>query len=71
MSLPVEIRRYTSVDAYKVDATAMAAAGWIVVAQSEATGGMSGAWVGVVLAATNRRKELVVTYRPTVAAAQA
>ena len=88
---PVEIRRYATVDQFQVDAATMATAGWIVVAQSEASAGLNGAWVGValivaliglllfwpllilallvlILAAVNGRKQLVVTYRPTIPA---
>ena len=88
---PVEIRRYATVDQFQVDAATMAEAGWIVVAQSESSVGMNGAWIGValiialiglllfwpalivailvlILAAVNGRKQLIVTYRPTIPA---
>lgn len=41
---PVEIRRYVTVDQFRIDAANMAAAGWIVVAQSETTGAIGGGW---------------------------
>ena len=47
----IEIRRYNSVEAFQVDAAQMAAAGWHVVTQSEASAGMNGSWVGVAIIA--------------------
>jgi hypothetical protein len=45
----IEIRRYRSAAGYQADAMAMAAAGWIPIAQMEARGGTNASWVGVAI----------------------
>lgn len=47
MSSPIEILRYVSLEHFRADASAMTEAGWDIVAQSEATSGVRGAWIGV------------------------
>lgn len=45
----VEIRRYVDLEEFRADAASMAAAGWMVVAQTETTDGVNPVWVGAAI----------------------
>lgn len=47
--MSVEVRRYRRIEDFRHDAVRMADAGWNVTAQTEQSGGVRGAWVGVAV----------------------